>query len=215
MSAVVRCKGRCAVAWLVGGFSSLLLIWGLWPAPTTQREIVLQMGEEGASPERIVVEWPTWTRAGEKARLKVHLSTEGHAQSDGSPSRQVERWRVQARLELPGASYSPAGQVNQTFSPTMGVHLTWQVNLPRPGEYEGVLWLYAQSLEGDQERSLLAAPRLRLSGRSLLGVNGPWARALGSIGLTLGLVFGLGEQAFSFFCSLWSRVRRADGRECP
>lgn len=205
-----RLRRAAALALLTA--SLIVLGWGLWPHPPAAHRLEIPAADlqpEGAQSPAVgpgidlMVEWPGSVRCGDVQSLLLEIVPQ-----TGSVSAWLPEYAtlVEARLELPGVEHSPPGEITQALLPDHPVRFRWEVRVGRPGAYPGTLWLHLRFRPPDGElesRKVLLAQRLEVRAASLLGLTGPWARALGSAGALIGAVFGLDSAA----AWLWRRAR--------
>ena len=208
--------------------SLVVLLWSLWHLPTQTRSLAISPSEmlpeelaarvsgdlaAVAEPRVLLLEWPSVIRKGELASVRLSLSP---ANGKG-PSSQIspvagEPFSVlaEARLELPGITHTPTGEVSQGFFGDRLVMFIWDLRPNRAGEADGTVWLHLSFITAAGEpalRQVLTAQRIEIRVIDFLGLSGPWARALGSAGVVVGAVLALD----GVFFWLWSHLERRSG----
>jgi hypothetical protein len=208
--------------------SLVALVWGLWPLPAQTRSLTispaemlpaeLSPGAAGglsavAEPRVLILEWPSVIRSGDLASIRLAFSS---ARQGGSPLQispiAGEGYSVlaEARLELPAIPHTPIGEVSQGLIPGRPVIFIWDLQPNRPGEANGTVWLHLSFIPvagGPALRRVLTAQRINIRVIDILGLSGPWVRALGSAGVVVGAVLAL-DGALIW---LWSRLERRLG----
>jgi hypothetical protein len=106
-----------------------------------------------------------------------------------------EQYRViaEARLDLPFADVRPADIVSMALGEGGAATFYWDVNPREEGELRGTVWLYLRLVPkagGDETRQPVSAQLIGIRSKSVLGRTGSQARALGVIGVIVGLVMG-------------------------
>lgn len=193
--------------------SLLLLGWGSWPLGRQSRTVqALALASENtqaggvSSAGWITLDAPRRARLGDIQvfRLNVRMQAEEApsaaqtAAENPPPAEPVasvqfqtsQNLIVEARLEMPGASLAPAGDMLEPVTAGKIAAFTWQVRPERAGELEGMLWLHLRKVPRDggaEARQILATQRLALPVSDLLGVGGAGARLLGGVGLLAGV----------------------------
>jgi hypothetical protein len=117
---------------------------------------------------------------------------------------------AEARLELPAIPHTPIGDVSQGISPGRPVLFIWELLPGSAGKANGTVWLHLSFIPiagGPALRQVLTAQRIDIRVIEFLGLSGPWARALGSAGVVVGIALWL-DYALIW---LWSRLERRSG----
>lgn len=154
---------------------------------------------------QLVTEWPALMRVGDSATLLMALvpseknggvtEWEEYVEQDqkddpASPSAVVPYQPVaQSRLELPGLSFQPPGEINEAIFPEKSVRFLWHVRTAEAGTYPGTIWLYIRYLpqgEGAEARKVIAAQTVNIRVVRFLGLSGNMARIVGPIGFVVG-----------------------------
>lgn len=159
-----------------------MLLWGLWPSPTTLHRLELSADELGMPYGRQVrLEWPARLQQGDHGEVNLVLD------APEQPSA-VPPVPLVARLEFPALEIDPPGEQQEGLNPTLPARFTWKVVGYRPGRYSGTAWLYRTVSAGNSsaDQQPLMAPRFDIEVHSLAGLGGPLARGLSLVGLILG-----------------------------
>ena len=101
---------------------------------------------------------------------------------------------IQARLELSASTVTPAGDVTSPWSPNEGASFVWRIRSADGVPSRGTAWAFLIPIGSGrlaEERMAISAQPVAISTSTLLGVNGPAARGIGSVLLVLGAVLGL------------------------
>jgi hypothetical protein len=127
----------------------------------------------------ISLEIPERGWAGDWAKVRVNLSTEGNA---GSAAPLLLR----VRLEMVDAETRPEGDVSSTIQPGETSTFSWQLRSAKKAEIKAILWVFVKEQSGD-ERLLFGR---EFSYRSLyFGFFAPVAaRVVGGFALIIGVV---------------------------
>ena len=208
--------------------SLVALLWGFWPLPIQERSLVitpaemlpaeLTLGATGdpsaiAKPRFLLLEWPALLRTGDPASIRLAFgpaAQEGASPPVSAPAGGAYSVLAQARLELPAISHTPVGQVSQALLPGRPVTFVWDLLPDRAGEAGGTVWLHLHFLpasSGPDLRQVLTAQRVQVRVVEFFGLSGPWARALGSAGVVVGVVLGLDGIALR----IWQWLVRKSG----
>jgi hypothetical protein len=204
------------------------LLWGLWPLPVQERNLVISPAEmlpvelpPGAAgelppiaqPRLLFLQWPSVMRTGDLGLIRLVL---GPAEQESAPPQASPLAGIaysvlaEARLELPAIRHTPLGEVSQALLPGRPVSFVWDILPNLAGEMDGTVWLHLRFIPatGEQElRQVLTAQRLEIRVIDFLGLSGPWARSLGSAGVVVGAVLALDGAVIW----LWQRLNRNPG----
>lgn len=206
------------------------LVWGLWPLPVQTRSLAISPAEMRpeelpasqaldnlpaiSEPRLLHLEWPPLMRSGDPASIRLAFAPAqqpGASPPASSGAGGDYSVLAEARLELPGIPHTPLGQVSQAFLPGRPLTFVWDILPDRAGETDGTVWLHLRfipAVAGPDLRRVLTAQRIQVRVSEFFGLSGPWARALGSAGVVVGVVLGL-DGAASW---LWQRrVRKSGG----
>jgi hypothetical protein len=171
-----------------------LLVWGFWPP--RRETIVLPLLPAPGMPSlpearTIHLKFSPTMRAGDSQIVELNLSADGVA----TDTSLYEQYRVisEARLDLPFADVRPADIVSTALGEGGAATFYWDVNPREEGELRGTVWLYLRLVPkagGDETRQPVSAQLIGIRSKSVLGRTGSQARALGVIGVIVGLVMG-------------------------
>ena len=103
---------------------------------------------------------------------------------------------AEARLELVGIRYTPAGRISEGVFPGKPARFIWSLHPESDGDYSGTVWLQLRFIpreDGPESQAVLTAQLVDIPVMSLFGLNGTWARALGSVGVIVALVITLDD----------------------
>jgi len=221
-------RNRRFVGLLLMAVSLVALVWGLWPLPVQTRRLAispvemlpadLTPGPAGdlpavAEPRLLLLEWPSVIRTGDLASIRLAFSSakmEGASLQSSPAAGEGYSVLAQARLELPVIPHTPMGEVSQGVFPGRPVLFIWDLRPQRAGDANGTVWLHLSFVPlagGPTLRQVLTAQRIQIRVINLLGLSGPWARALGSAGVVVGAVLVLD----GVMTWLWSRLQRQFG----
>jgi hypothetical protein len=199
--------------------SLIALVWSFRLIPDQARTLEIASAEMRpvdlpaglpaiAEQRQLSLEWPPVIRSGETATVRLIFDPSAQ-ESQPAPASPVagEGYSVlaEARLELSGVPHTPLGEVSQALLPDRPVTFVWDVRPVVAGEAQGTVWLHLRFVPaagGPELRQVLTAQRIDIRVIDLLGVNGPWARALGSAGLVVGAALCLD----GIFLWLWRRL---------
>lgn len=186
--------------------SVLLLVWGLRGVSYDSITVVLGQNDldssESASPKlsaeqpagRILLEWPQRLRPGDAGEVRLTFYPEPLPQG----VRDLDRI-LQSRLELAGITQTPTGEISQLLTLEHPVAFLWNLRSNQMGNYPGDVWLYVRQYsqnEAQKQRKVVLSHHFDFPVSGLLGLSGLQARILGSVGLVVGIVLGLGERIF-------------------
>jgi hypothetical protein len=169
-----------------------LLVWGFWP-PRRETIVLPLLPAPGmlSLPEArtIHLKFSPVMRAGDSQIVELNLSADGVA----TDTSLYEQYRViaEARLDLPFADVRPADIVSTALGEGGAATFYWEVNPREEGELRGTVWLYLRLVPqagGEETRQPVSAQLIGIRSKSMLGRTGSQARALGVVGLLLGLV---------------------------
>ncbi len=172
-----------------------ILAWGLWPIAQSTHVLKItpeQMrvpGDDSAAvleTRRFSLLTPTGVRLGDTAEARLTFETlPGNGASSGTANaRDNYAVFVETRLDFPGFMVDPPGISGQILPPGRTVVFWWRLTSAQTGSYSGTAWLSLrfESLTGGEDRvQALAAPRLQVQVRSLLGLSGQVSRWVGSL----------------------------------
>lgn len=213
---------------LLVAVSLIALVWGLWPLPVQTRSLSISPAEmlpadlipgpagdlpAVAEPRLMLLEWPSVIRKRDLASIRLAFSSakmDGASLESSPTAGEVYSVLAQARLELPAILHTPMGEVSQGLSPGRPVLFIWDLRPNRAGNANGTVWLHLSFIPlagGATLRQVLTAQRIDIRVIDLLGLSGPWARALGSAGVVVGAVLALD----GVMIWLWSRLQRQFG----
>jgi hypothetical protein len=213
---------------LLCAISLLVLVWGFWPMPDQSRSLLIAQAEmlppglaanvtgdlpAIAQPHLLLLEWPAVIRSGDLASIRLEFSPVDQVSlpSQALPGTSAAYTILaEARLELPAISHIPMGDVSQGLLPGRPVMFIWDLRPNQSGEANGTVWLHLRFQPSDGRpdiRQVLSAQRIEIQVIDLLGLSGPWSRAVGSAGLVVGVVIALD----GVWIWLWSRVERRMG----
>jgi hypothetical protein len=184
---------------LTGGLS--MLVWGYLPVGEATRSLEFtptQMSvpgdESSALLERrgLFLIVPTWLRAGEtgRARLTFEVLPEELNLAETKGAEEQYAVFVEARLDLPGIAVEPASTAGQILPAGRNVVFWWKLTGSQAGSYEGTAWLslrFEPLTGGETRNQALAAPRVKLEVRRLMGLGGTAARLVGGGGVVASL----------------------------
>jgi hypothetical protein len=187
---------------LVLVFFLALLGWGIWPAGRETRLVQLTsmevIGAESNDPTmqaqddwQLTLEWPTKLRRGDGDQVKLILSP--LELSDASPrstGAAAAPGSLLSRLDLTGLPYSPPGELSEGLQPGKTARFFWELQPQTEGVYPGRAWLYFRRapFSGEQDQELISVQPFEIQIVDFLGLGGPAARILGSLGTALGVV---------------------------
>jgi len=171
-----------------------LLIWGFWP-PRRETRVLPLLPAPGmpSLPEArtIRLRFSPVMRAGDSQIVELNLSADGVA----TDTNLYKQYRViaEARLDLPFADVRPADVVSTALGEGGAATFYWDVNPREEGELRGTVWLYLRLVPkagGAEIRQPVSAQLIRINSKSVLGRTGSQARAMGVVGLIVGLALG-------------------------
>lgn len=173
------------LAFIISG--TILLIWGYWPNPRQARSIPLAPQEGLAVPLKLTLEWPSLLREGDRGRIRLLL-----AEAVPAGRGEVEPILLEAHLELPGAQFSPPGEISQGLLPGREAIFQWLVEPQRAGEFRGTVWVYSLPPAGNapvSRRTALSAQMFEFRTNRLFGLDTRLAQVTGIVLTALSLVF--------------------------
>jgi hypothetical protein len=185
-----------------------LLVWGCIPStrqvlvqtiPLTEMEV--PGDDQGAmeailEPRQVLLEWPSAVRIGDQEVITLAFEpaqeTAGLTDSGGGFTDVYDRFNLMAesRYEVAGIQIDPANPVRESLPAGKTAKFTWNIRVPKRGMYPGRVWLSLRflPLNGSQASEVpVFVHQVDIRGNSLLGLRGPQARLLGSIGVIVGL----------------------------
>ncbi|MEA3439696.1 MAG: hypothetical protein U9R58_05385 [Chloroflexota bacterium] len=206
--------------------SLVILIWGIWPIKrqvhtTTLTVDPLQAQRQAVEQFQLSLETPARIRLGDTEQIFLTLGKDGDEKTSSAASKtsqevggtadlgnnDLQNIIVQARLDLPGISFTPKGELSQSMRPGTPVVFSWRVLPEKTGNHKGTIWVHLQHEpeSGDEIiRQPLTAQVLEIEAISLFGLSGSSARVIGSVGVIAGVVFGLvGSGVW-----LWDTIKR-------
>jgi len=158
----------------------------------------------------IILEWPRKVRIGDAQIINLtfaiddqgNLSQAAEMYGSGAAIEpnlvesiyDTHRVVAEARLDIAGLEYEPAGEINTALLPNQSPRFVWHVRANEAGNYSGTVWLHLRYIAkegGEEERKLLSAQIIEIEAVKLCFLDGKAARVLGSVGLVLGSVLGL------------------------
>ena len=175
-----------------------LLVWGFWP-PRRETVVLPLLPAPGmpSLPEArtIRLEFSPVMRAGDSQIVELNLTADGEA----TDTSLYEEYRViaEARLELPFANVRPADVVSTALVGQGGAATFYWEAAPREqGVSRGTAWLYLRLIPkaggpAGETRGAVSAQSVAIRSRSVLGRTGSQARAMGVVGVIVGLVMGI------------------------
>jgi hypothetical protein len=189
--------------------SLALLAWGLWPESRSQEMQFIQphtmMVPAGEAIDRsavmesrkVTLEWPSSLRIGDMSTIR--LVFEPVAGEVLAPQPDTEYTNVylnynlmaEGRLEVAGMSVNPPNPRLESLPAGQTIKFTWQIGAREVTTYPARAWLLLHflPLKGGAASELPIFVRdLDLRATSLLGLSGPSARPLGTIGIMSSLV---------------------------
>jgi hypothetical protein len=178
---------RFLLPWLCWVVAAGLLASTFWPAPrdATTFELAIPTSA-GVLTRTAVIEAPHTLREGQAAMLRLRLLPQG-AEPAGATA------ALEALLEIPGVPEN-GRQVREALLGGANTTFSWQISLPRAGDFSARLWLRAE-VESEQQ-ALLAAP-VALRATRPLGLTPGWVRGLAAGLALVGLLGG----GLAFRCS--------------
>ena len=174
-----------------------LLVWGFWP-PRRETVVLPLLPAPGmpSLPEArtIRLEFSPVMRAGDSQIVELNLTADGEA----ADTSLYEEYRViaEARLELPFANVRPADIVSTALGQGGAATFYWEVTPREQGVSRGTAWLYLRLIPkaggpAGETRGAVSAQSVAIRSRSVLGRTGSQARAMGVVGVIVGLVMGI------------------------
>jgi len=174
-----------------------LLVWGFWP-PRRETVVLPLLPAPGmpSLPEArtIRLEFSPVMRAGDSQIVELNLTADGEA----ADTSLYEEYRViaEARLELPFANVRPADIVSTALGQGGAATFYWEVTPREQGVSRGTAWLYLRLVPkaggpAGETRGAVSAQSVAIRSRSVLGRTGSQARAMGVVGVIVGLVMGI------------------------
>lgn len=148
---------------------------------------------------QVKLRWPIMIRAGDLAEIRLIIEPAFHGDPVGDPGTNAEgepestsygqMGSFSAHLDLPGIRFSPMGEIGLAKPIDNPATFLWSLRPEDVGNYQGSLWLYFHSGDGnngDTTRKVLLNQLVDLSVRSFLGLTGQQARLLGGVGILIG-----------------------------
>ena len=172
-----------------------MLAWGFWPPRQTTHLLEIdpeQMGVPGdessavRDARRLSLVTPVWLRLGDSAKARLTfepLPAQAIPAGKRDAALNYDVY-VETRLDFPGLSVDPPGSSGQILPAGRTVVCWWQLTALRAGSIEGTAWLslrFEPHQSGNAIIQALAAPRVRVQVRHLLGLSGAAARWVGSL----------------------------------
>lgn len=206
--------------------SLVILIWGIWPIKRHVHTTTLiidpsQLPNQEQEQFQLSLDTPAVIRLGDSDQIILTLGKDGDAnfpsEAFSTPHEDGETLNlsndnsqniiVQARLDLPGISFTPKGELSQSKRPGTPVVFSWRVLPEKTGNHKGTIWVHLQyEPESSDEmiRQPLTAQVLEIEAICLFGLSGSSTRVIGFVGVIAGVVFGIvGSGVW-----LWDTIRR-------
>ena len=141
---------------------------------------------------RLSILIPVWVRLGDTAetRLTFEALPTNIAPLQKSDATINYAVFVETRLDLPGFTVDPPGIAGQILPAGRTVVFWWRLSSARVGSYAGTAWLslrFEPLAGGEALFQALAAPRVKVEVRRLLGLSGPPSRWVGSLLVLIGV----------------------------
>jgi hypothetical protein len=103
---------------------------------------------------------------------------------------------AEARIEAAGIRINPANPTRESMPSGHSVNFKWQVNVERAGAYKGNVWLSLRFLPLDgtsASQEPIFVREVTIHAVSLLGMGGPLARVVGTVGIMLSVLIILDD----------------------
>lgn len=194
-------------------------------------QIADQIPQPGVPENRLLVlEWPGKIRMDDSGTISLRLDLDDtgnvtpaleyidreiHSRPvDSADVYDTHNVVAQARLDMPGVEHSPTGEISEPMRPGVPVQFIWKVQPMETGTQRGTIWLHLLFIPHDgseSTRQLLSVQTIEFEAVSLLGMGGPAARVIGTVGLFAGAFLGLDK----FSSWLVERLRVSLRRTSP
>jgi hypothetical protein len=196
-SELVKMKRKIRMAFVIIFLviSPPLLVWGFWPLHRATRLVpLLPVDGIPSLPEArtIQLEFAPVMRAGDSQIVKLTLSADGGA-SEADTLYEDYTVIAEARLDLPFGEIRPAEVVSTPLLAGGSATFYWEVAPRVAGALRGTAWLYLRFIPkagGEETRQAVSAQLVEIRLKSVLGRTGGEARAIGVVGLLIGLLVG-------------------------
>lgn len=153
---------------------------------------------------RLALETPNFLRPGDEGRVRLEFTADPGLNLEGEMDELSDLYdthhaAVKARLEMSGVRVDPPGSLTRPLAAGQAVSFSWVLVPDQERVYEGTVWFYMRFMPKDGSPSSewpLAAQRVELSSKSIMGLSGRMARWLGGIGALAGILL-LSDLRFS------------------
>jgi hypothetical protein len=212
---------RRAFGWILFLVSLVIFGWGVRPTSFENQKVLFSSQElwspsvehtgsesdldtEDVPANQLLFEFPKSLRRGDAGIIRMAFEPSSSENSHSAPpdsatippseDNDVCRSVLRARLDLSGIRHTPTGEISQKLALDHPVIFLWNLSPEKAGIFNGNVWLHALCVPeiGTSEiGKVLAAKQVNIRVTSLFGLSGSLSRAIGGVGVFMGLTLGL------------------------